>query len=81
MKEKKPSPISDKNVIDIQYIMAKLKVEMEKIQAACKHDYEILDSWDGHDGWSQVDCEIMNWVHCKICDKSTSIKTGTFRSY
>lgn len=80
-KKRDPSPISSIEMIKLLDQQEKLKKKIEEFREKCTHHYEVLKTCDGHDGYSWVDCEVEEYVHCKICGDTTWRKTGRIKSY
>lgn len=74
--DKKRSVISSRKVKDCTSKIKQLQKEIEEYRKLCSHNYEVLNSTWGWDGWSQVECELEEYVHCKICGNETYRKTG-----
>lgn len=80
-KERDPSPITSQKALSILNLIEHLNKRLKELRLECKHDWEVTDSWDGHDGYSWIECEIMQQIHCKICGEYEIRKTGKFNKY
>jgi len=79
--EKAASEISSEEMKKIRKQIAKLQAKQKNIIEKCEHNYEILETYDYHDGWSIVACEEWETVHCLICGNRTMRKNGRINRY
>lgn len=75
-KIKEKSTISSQEILRLQRLIKQNKIKIDKIRANCTHIFEVLDSGDGWDEWSHVDCEIEERIHCTVCGEEKYRKTG-----
>lgn len=75
-KHKDKSDISSPDIKRLQNLINKHTDAIAKVRAKCAHHFEVLSSGDGWDGYSWVNCEVEEHVHCTICGETMYRKTG-----
>ena len=63
--------ISSVEIIKLQKKILELQLKMKDIRDSCTHEYEVLSTHDGWDGYSRGSFDIVEEVHCVICGDYT----------
>ncbi len=75
-KIKDKSPISSEEILRLRALIKRHEAKIKQICSVCTHTFEVLESGDGWDEWSVMDCEVEEWLHCTICGETDKRKTG-----
>lgn len=73
---KSKNKISSTKIKNLLKIIENANLETQLYQEKCNHKYEVIDSTFGWDGHSVVECELEEYVHCKICGNTEYRTTG-----
>jgi hypothetical protein len=68
---------TQKKIVNLKAKIAKLYDQIKEVQAECPHDWEVVDSYNDHDGWSRVTITYYERRKCRVCEKTETVETGT----